>query len=153
MDAINPENAGRDQAGRFVPGQSGNPTGKPKGTLHKATRAALALMEGQLEELTQVVINAALAGDMAATKIVFDKLIPQAKETPIEPGAVTLPELSGASVPAAVAVIVQAVSAGDLLPGQGQQLVGMLDGYRKSVELAEIEARLTALEQSAGGAG
>ncbi|MBU4525200.1 MAG: hypothetical protein KUA37_07155 [Desulfomicrobium sp.] len=147
-----PENTGRDQAGKFIKGQSGNPTGKPKGALHKATRAALALMEGQLEELTQVVINAALAGDMTATKIVFDKLIPQAKEAPIEPGAVTLPELSGASVPDAVAAIVHAVAEGSLPPGQGQQIVAMLDGYRKATELAEIEARLTALEQSAGGA-
>lgn len=152
MDAVNPDNAGRDQAGRFVPGQSGNPKGKPKGTLHKATRAALELLGGQLEELTQVVINAALAGDMTATKIVFDKLIPQAKEAPIEPGSLTLPELSGASVPDAVAAIVQAVAAGTLPPGQGQQIVAMLDGYRKSVELSEIEARLSALEQSAGGA-
>lgn len=152
MDTVSPENAGRDQAGRFVPGQSGNPKGKPKGTLHKATRAALAMMEGQLEALTQTVINAALAGDMAATKIIYDKLIPQAKEGPIEPGVVTLPELTGASVPAAVGVIVQAVAEGSLPPGQGQQIVAMLDGYRKSVELAEIEARLAALEQAAGGA-
>lgn len=152
MDTVNPDNAGRDQAGRFVPGQSGNPKGKPKGTLHKATRAALTLMEGQLEALTQAVINAALAGDMTATKLVFDKLIPQAKESPVEPGAVTLPELTSASVPDAVAVVVQAVAEGSLPPGQGQQIVSMLDGYRKSVELAEIEARLTALEQASGGA-
>lgn len=152
MDTVSPENAGRDQAGRFVPGQSGNPKGKPKGTLHKATRAALAMMEGQLEALTQAVINAALAGDMAATKLVFDKLIPQAKESPVEPGAVDLPDLTGASVPDAVAAVVQAVAEGSLPPGQGQQIVSMLDGYRKSVELAEIEARLTALEQAAGGA-
>jgi hypothetical protein len=110
------------------------------------------MMEGQLEALTQAVINAALAGDMAATKLVFDKLIPQAKESPVEPGAVDLPDLTGASVPDAVAAVVQAVAEGSLPPGQGQQIVSMLDGYRKSVELAEIEARLTALEQAAGGA-
>jgi hypothetical protein len=108
-------------------------------------------MQGQLEALTQTVINAALAGDMTAVKLVFDKLIPQAKESPIDEGAVVLPALSGESVPDAVAVVVQAVAEGSLLPGQGQQIVAMLDGYRKSVELAEIEARLTALEQSAGG--
>lgn len=151
MGTVKPENAGRNQAGRFVPGQSGNPKGKSKGTLHKATRAALAMMEGQIEALTQTVINAALAGDMTATKLVFDKLIPQAKEAPLDEGAVVLPTLSGESVPDAVAVVVQAVAEGSLLPGQGQQIVAMLDGYRKSVELAEIEARLTALEQAAGG--
>ena len=134
MDA---ESTKKKQRGRpFAPGVSGNPAGRPKGALNHATRAALALMGGQLEELTQVVVAKALEGDLAAAKIVFDKLIPQAKEAPIEPGAVTLPELSGASVPDAVAAIVQAVAAGTLPPGQGQQIVAMLDGYRKSVELA-----------------
>ena len=37
----------------FKPGQSGNPKGKKKGTLHKATLAALELMEGDLEAITQ----------------------------------------------------------------------------------------------------
>lgn len=152
MGTIEPENAGRDQAGRFTPGQSGNPKGKPKGTLHKATRAALELMQGQLEALTQTVISAALAGDLTAAKIIFDKLVPAAKESPIEPGVVTLPMLSAESVPDAVAQVVAAVAAGDLPPSQGQALVGMLDGYRKSVELAEIEKRLAALESASGGA-
>ena len=89
---------------------------------------------------------------MGALKLVFDRLVPPMKEASIEPGVVTLPTLSGESVPDAVAAVVQAVAAGDLPPGQGQQIVSMLDGYRKSVELAEIEARLTALEQAAGGA-
>ena len=150
MDA---EKTSKKQPGRpFTPGVSGNPAGRPKGALNHATRAAMALMQGQVEQLTQTVINAALAGDMTAMKLVFERLVPTVKEAPIEPGAVTLPELTSSSVPDAVAAVVQAVAEGLLPPGQGQQIVAMLDGYRKSVELAEIEARLTALEQAAGGA-
>jgi hypothetical protein len=31
-----PENSGAKQAGRYKPGQSGNPAGKPKGARHRA---------------------------------------------------------------------------------------------------------------------
>ena len=151
MDKVNPDNTGRNQAGQFAPGVSGNPAGRPRGALNHATRAALAMMQGQVEQLTEVVVARALEGDMTAMKLILDRLVPTAKESTVEPGAVTLPELSGASVPDAVAAVVQAVAAGTLPPGQGQALVGMLDNFRKAVELEEIERRLVALEQAAGG--
>ena len=150
MDA---ESTRKKQRGRpFAPGVSGNPAGRPKGALNHATRAALAMMQGQVEQLTGVVVARALEGDMTAMKLVLDRLVPTAKEASIEPGALTLPELTSSTVPNAVAAVVQAVAAGDLPPGQGQALVGMLDNYRKAIELSEIEQRLAALEQSAGGA-
>ena len=150
MDA---ESTKKKQRGRpFAPGVSGNPAGRPKGALNHATRASLAMMQGQVEQLTGVVVARALEGDMTAMKLVLDRLVPTAKEASIEPGALTLPELTSSTVPNAVAAVVQAVAAGDLPPGQGQALVGMLDNYRKAIELSEIEQRLAALEQSAGGA-
>ena len=150
MDA---ESTRKKQRGRpFAPGVSGNPAGRPRGALNHATRAALAMMGGQVEQLTEVVVARALEGDMAAMKLILDRLVPTAKEAPIEPGAVTLPELTSSSVPGAVAAVVSSVASGALLPGQGQALVAMLDNFRKATELQEIEARLTALEQAAGGA-
>ena len=44
--SINPEIAGRIQDGRFVPGVSGNPAGKPPGARARATRLAEKLMAG-----------------------------------------------------------------------------------------------------------
>jgi hypothetical protein len=37
----------RDAGGRYVPGSSGNPAGKPRGCLNHATRIAVALLEGE----------------------------------------------------------------------------------------------------------
>ena len=148
MKKCEPENAGRNQAGRFVPGQSGNPRGKVPGTRNRATRAALELLHGQLEELTQTAVNMALAGDSVALRLVLDKVLPTAKESLIDEGAVVLPDLSGENLPRAVGAVIEAVAGGALTPSQGQALVSMLDGFRKSVELSEIEQRLTALEEA-----
>jgi hypothetical protein len=68
---------------RFKKGESGNPVGKPKGTLHKATRAALELLGGDLEAITQECIKQAKEGNLMAVKLVLDKLIPSAKELPL----------------------------------------------------------------------
>jgi len=146
----NPEIAGRNQAGQFVKGQSGNPKGKPQGARSKATRAAMALLHGQLEQLTQTAIDKALEGDPVALRLVLDKVLPAAKEAPIDEGAVALPDLSGENLPKAVGAVVEAVASGALTPSQGQALVSMLEGLRKSIELAELEKRIAALEGQGG---
>jgi hypothetical protein len=61
-----PANAGEIQAGRFRPGQSGNPKGRGLGSGNKTALALEALLDGQAEALTQRVIDKALEGDMAA---------------------------------------------------------------------------------------
>jgi Family of unknown function (DUF5681) len=44
----------------FQPGQSGNPSGRPKGARNKATLAVEALLENEAEALTRKVIDLAL---------------------------------------------------------------------------------------------
>lgn len=56
---------GRSADGTF---STGNP-GRPKGARNKATTAALALLEGQAEALTQRAVEMALAGDTVALRL------------------------------------------------------------------------------------
>jgi hypothetical protein len=74
-----PENTGRDHAGRWRRGASGNKAGKPKGTRHKATLAAETLLEGEAEALTRKAIELALKGDIAALRLCLDRIIPARK--------------------------------------------------------------------------
>lgn len=144
-----PEKLGRKQDGTFKPGVSGNPSGRPKGAYSKTTRIVQNLLAEEAEEVARVVLEAAKGGDLTAAKLVLDKLVPPAKDAPVsEP--VPLPELTAEGLPRAVEVIVQSVAAGNLLPGEGQALIGMLDGLRKSIELSEIEKRVAALEGQGG---
>lgn len=143
------ENTGEKQRGKpFQPGQSGNPQGRPRGALNKTTLALRAIMAEQAEAVIETLINQALAGDVAACRAILERLVPVCRESSVDAGAVALPPLTGENLPKAVGAVVEAVAGGALTPSQGQALVSMLDGFRKSVELAEIEARLTALEEA-----
>ena len=133
---------------KFKPGQSGNPKGKARGTLHRATRAALELLEGDLAAITQVCIEKAKAGELLAVKLILDKLLPNQRERSIN---LKVPRVKGAQdLPQAFEAVMKAVADGEITPGEGQALTAMLETYRKGFELVELEARLTALEELAG---
>ena len=51
------DNTGKRQDTRFKPGQSGNPNGRPKGSLNATTLAAQALLDGEAEALTRKAIE------------------------------------------------------------------------------------------------
>lgn len=57
-------------------GQSGNPAGLKKGTRHRATMMAERLLCGDIEDVIRAVINAAKAGDMAAAKLILERVCP-----------------------------------------------------------------------------
>lgn len=137
---INGPRTGRDEAGRFKPG---NP-GRPKGSRHKTTLAMLALMEGEAEAITRSCIDAAKAGDMTAARMVLERLLPPAKERPI---SVSFPEVQTAEgVAEAQAAILRAVAAGEVLPAEAATLASIVESRRRAIETAELEARITALE-------
>lgn len=132
----------------FKPGTSGNPRGKPAGTRSKSTQLLLALMEGGAEQITKAVIDAARAGDLVAAKIVLDRLIPPAKERPVN---VDLPDTATAEgVAAAQDAILQAVAGGELLPGEASTLSAIVESKRRAIETQELSDRITQLENKNG---
>jgi hypothetical protein len=78
---------------KFKPGQSGNPGGRPKGSLNKATLAAQALLEGEAEALTRKVVELAKSGNPMALRLCLERLLPLRKDRPI---TFALPLLEGA---------------------------------------------------------
>ncbi len=128
----------------FKKGQSGNPLGKRPGTRHKATQAAQDLLDGEAQAITRKAIEKALDGDSMALRLCLERLIPPRKDRPI---ALGLPQVVGVGdIPAALGTILAAVAQGEITPGEGQSVAGMLGAYCKAVELVNHEARLEALE-------
>jgi hypothetical protein len=129
----------------FKPGQSGNPKGRPQGSKHKATIAAQTLLDGEALALTKKAVELAKAGNVLALRLCLERLIPIRKDQPIK---LKLPKLEDvADIPKVLEAVLKAVAQGEITPSEGQSLAAMLEAYRKGVELADFEARLTALEE------
>ena len=128
----------------FKPGTSGNPAGKPAGTRSKSTQLLLVLMQDGAQKITQAVIEAAQGGDLMAAKIILDRVMPPAKERPV---CVDLPDTSTSEgVAAAQNAILQAVAAGELLPGEASTLSAIVEAKRRAIETQELAERITQLE-------
>jgi hypothetical protein len=130
----------RDDAGKFT---EGNP-GRPKGARHKVTRAVEALLEGQSEQLTQVAINKALEGDTTALRLCLERIAPPRKDSPVQ---FDLPVMSNASEAAVAAqAVLKAVSEGEVTPLEGASVMGLVESYRRTLEVTELEERLVQVE-------
>jgi hypothetical protein len=71
------------QGTRFRKGQSGNPSGRPRGARNKTTLAVEALLDGEAEALTRKAIERALEGDTTALRLCLDRLLPPRKGRPV----------------------------------------------------------------------
>lgn len=139
-----PEMAPRSPKGQFLPGTIPNPNGRPKGSLNESSRVALSLLTGEAEAISRKAVDLALAGDVQALRLVLERLIPPARERAL---SVELPALKSATdLPAAVSRILGAVAEGEITPTEGERLAGLLGAWRESLEFAELEARIAALE-------
>jgi hypothetical protein len=131
---------------KFKPGQSGNPKGKPKGALNQTTRAAQAILDGEAQALTRKAVELAQEGNVIALKLCLERIMPPRKDRPI---ILELPQIEGVGdIPIILQAVLKAVAGGEITPQEGQAVASMIEAYRKGAELADIEARITALEQN-----
>lgn len=142
--AKRPAKSGEQQGGRFAPGVSGNPSGRPQGSRHRVTLAMEALLEGQHEALTQKAISAALGGDMTALRLCLDRLAPARRDAPV---SIALPSVrNAADAVEASAAVLAAVAAGEVTPDEAGRVMALLTAHKSIVEAGDHEARIKALE-------
>ena len=136
---------GRNTAGQFAYGN----TGRPKGSRNKATLAIESLLQGQAKALTQTAVTQALEGDSVALRLCMERIAPAPKEHRV---SFSLPKMKNAlDASEAAGSILSAVSEGELTreltPIEATRVMGLIDSYRRTLELTEIEERLQALEE------
>jgi len=144
---MTPETTGREQDGKFAPGQSGNPAGRPRGARHKTTLAVQAMLEGEAEALTRKAVELALAGDITALRLCLERIAPARKDYPV---SISLPDItSAADASRVMAALLAAVGNGDVTPSEGSEVAKLVETYINTLEATEYEARLRALEERA----
>lgn len=152
-DALDPsaegsvaDKAAKQQRGRpFGKGRSGNPAGRPKGSRHRATLLAEALLDGEAERLTRKAVDLALEGDGVALRLCLERLVPPRRERTLR---LKLPPVaSPAELPAAMTVVLAAAVGGELTPGEARALTELIEACRRMHETCELAERLAALEE------
>lgn len=131
----------RTESGQFAKGKSGNPAGRPKGALGKATRWREAL-EPHGDELFKVAVEHALGGDMTALKLCLERISPPVKPTsdPVEFS------LRGDTLSEKAESVLQAIADGVIDVDSGRKLIGAISDLGKIIEVDSILARIEALE-------
>jgi hypothetical protein len=132
---------------RFQPGQSGNPAGRPPGSLNKKTLAAQAMLAERAEEIVTNLMDRSKNGEPAAMRLVMDRLLPTGRNRPV---AIELPVIkTPEDAELALAVITDELAAGKLTIGEASALITLID---RMLRLAERmwkfqQARLEAGER------
>ncbi len=107
----------------FRPGQSGNPAGRPKGSINKQ----LAMLREAVEKVLPLVVERALNGDTEAQKIILERGLPRLKavEMPLE---FTLPD---ENCPAPRRAILEQAAEGAIPLNTAEEIIEQLRGLQK----------------------
>ena len=137
----------RTSAGRFSPGQSGNPAGRPKGARNRTTVLAEALREGEAEAIRDKLVDGALAGDRVLLKfcagLLFAKPGPRPIELDLAPGQETDPL-------AVLAAATRAMADGEIAPSEAVAIARVANATARLL-LDRAEARLAETQRDEGG--
>jgi hypothetical protein len=109
----------RTSEGRFSPGQSGNPAGRPKGSRNKATLVAEALLDEATGPVVAKAIDEALAGDGAMLRTVFQAIC---KKDPGRTIELDIPEGSWGDPVVFLEATMRAVALGEITPQEAALL-------------------------------
>ena len=125
----------------WLPGQSGNPSGRKPGTGTVAK-----LRESIAEHMAEIIakqVALAKTGDAQAARLLLDRVLP-----PLRAAEQVAPiALSGEGLAAQGRAVVAAAGAGEIAPGQASQLLTGLAALAKLIETEDLERRIDALEK------
>lgn len=144
-----PADTGKEQGGphgRFRPGQSGNPNGRRAGARNRTCALALKLMDADAEPVILALIQAAKGGDVAAIRLVLERVAPLPRNRPVQfdmPAIETAEDLGEA-----MGAILQAAADGELTPDEAMSIASLIETRRRTIETLELEQRIAALEQA-----
>jgi hypothetical protein len=127
----------------FEKGRSGNPAGRPRGSVNRSTRAAMLLLDGEAEALTRKAVELALAGDPVALRLCLERILGARRGRPVDlAGTLELPPLADAGdLAGAMAGVATAAAQGMITPDEALALAQMVESYTRTLDAAHIARR------------
>jgi hypothetical protein len=139
---VQPPDALRNAEGRFSPGQSGNPAGRPKGSRNKATLVAEALLDEATGPVVAQAIETGLAGDGAMLRSVFQAIC---KKDPGRTIELDVPEGSWGDPIVFLEATMRAVALGEITPQEAALLARvasvMVQAQRMKLRIEQFKAK------------
>lgn len=124
-------------------GKSNNPKGRPRG-LRDLRSYFYGVNLAQAEEIVQMVLNEAQAGDKELKKLVFDKMVPTVRSDRATGQSIALSRC----VKENTHKILEAVDKGLLTPDEGIKMMQMVATTAEVSEMKEMKAKLEEIERA-----
>ena len=136
----------RDNAGKWRPGQSGNPQGCKTGSRHRITKAAEIIFEEQSTAISERAVAMALDGHAGMIKMILERIVPVKKSVPIR--LPDLPQVNNVSDASRLTgYILKSVADGRLSPVDGEIISRSAERHLRALQVGDLEQRLAELEQ------
>jgi hypothetical protein len=149
-EVTNPSASPIPNPGQFKKGQSGNPTGRPRGARNKVTLALAALLHEAGPRIMQEGIDRALDGDSLILRCCIARLAPVPRGRPVE---LDLAEGSAAGdVLASLTATVRAMAEGTLSPLEASDVAQVVELQRRAIETEDLARRVARLEEASAQA-
>lgn len=130
---------------KFQKGKSGNPAGRPKGTKNSSNALREAIRE-ELPSILRNLIELARGGDTQAAGVLLSRALP-----PLRPVSEATPiPTPGESLGERAEAVSAAALSGVISPTTAAELMSVLSGQARITEIADLEQRITALENRNG---
>jgi len=137
---------------KFQPGQSGNPAGRPPGSLNKKTLALEAAYEAKAEEAVNDIMERAKSGDPAAMRLCMERAVPAGRHRRF---AFALPRIrTPEDAEAAIDAVMDGLAEGVLSLSEVaellrlvERLLEMAEGIRELKRVRDLIARRPAAQE------
>lgn len=140
----------QDRRGKFRPGESGNPAGRPKGAISKTNRLVREMLEQRADEVISAILDrAAETGDPGIARLVLDRLAPAPKHAPREPYALGSLDTVAACTDE-MRRLAAAVAEGDIDEEHADAIAARVKDAVRLIESMEFERRIAVLEAALG---